>query len=89
MRTDEDEEALSVSSQKMKKTVLDIQDRIREQDLLYEAIEAETDRNGDFFAANMRKFEKVVERMNKDPRNKVILVLVILIMCCIYYLSHG
>jgi exonuclease VII small subunit len=88
MELHEGEEALKTSSQKMKKAVSNIQDRIRDQDLLYESIEAETYRNENFFAANMRKFEKVVERMNRDPRNKAMLILVVLIVCCTYYLIN-
>lgn len=83
----EEEKSLKETSRSMKATVQVIQEQMKQQDLLYECIEVETTKNKKFFSSNMDKFEKVLRRMNGDPRNKIILMLILVILGCGFYLS--
>lgn len=85
MDTDE-ERALRDSSRNMKTTVQIIQEKMDQQGLIYESIEAEAARNDRILFLNIRTFEEVIKRMNSDPRNKIIFMLFLVIMGCSAYL---
>ncbi|CCI73990.1 ECU10_1155 [Encephalitozoon cuniculi GB-M1] len=82
----EEERALRESSKSMKTTVQIIQEKIDQQNLIYESIEAETTRNDRILFLNIRKFEEAIKRMNSDPRNKIIFMLLLVIVGCSAYL---
>lgn len=82
----EEEKVLKESSRSMKTTVQAIQERIGQQNMIYEAIEAETAKNDRTLLLNIRKFDEAVRRMNKDPRNKIIFMLLLVIVGCSLYL---
>ncbi|KAG5860280.1 hypothetical protein KMI_02g03730 [Encephalitozoon hellem] len=85
MDTDE-ERALRESSRNMKTTVQIIQEKIDQQGLIYESIEAEAARNDRILLMNIRAFEEAIKRMNNDPRNKIIFMLLLVIIGCSAYL---
>ncbi|AHL30161.1 uncharacterized protein Eint_101105 [Encephalitozoon intestinalis ATCC 50506] len=82
----EEEKALRESSRNMKTTVQIIQEKMDQQALIYESIEAETERNGKILFLNIRRFEEAIRRMNSDPRNKIIFMLFLVIVGCSGYL---
>ncbi|KAM0672840.1 hypothetical protein CWI42_051070 [Ordospora colligata] len=84
--SNEEERMLSETSRNMKATVQIIQEKINQQDLLYESIEAETEKADRILMANIDRFGDAIKRMNNDPRNKVIFILALILIICISYL---
>ncbi|WEL39687.1 hypothetical protein PFJ87_10g01360 [Encephalitozoon hellem] len=82
----DEERALRESSRNMKTTVQIIQEKIDQQGLIYESIEAEAARNDRILLMNIRAFEEAIKRMNKDPRDKIIFMLLLVIIGCSAYL---
>ncbi|KAH9411438.1 hypothetical protein HK407_05g09570 [Ordospora pajunii] len=84
--SNEEEMMLSETSRNMKATVQIIQEKISQQDLLYESIEAETEKADRALMANIDRFGEAIKRMNNDPRNKIIFILALILIMCISYL---
>lgn len=82
----EEENALRETSRSMKSTVQIIHEQMHQQDLLCESIEADSAKNSRLFYSNMNKFRQAVRRMNRDPRNKIIFILMLAIIACSIYL---
>lgn len=83
----EEEKTLKKTSTNMKNTARIMQEQMKQQDLLCEAIEVETERNNGLFSSNMARFREAVRKMNNDPRNKIMFLLVLIIVGCCLYIS--
>lgn len=82
------ETKLGLASKNIKHSVIELSDRIKEQDLIIEGINSETDKNSKALLQNMNKFEKIDYILNHDPRNRIILCLILLSGCLLYFLLH-
>lgn len=84
----QDEIELAQTSQKIKSVVIELSDKLNQQDLLIESIDNETDKNRRLMLENMNKFERVMEIMSRDPRNKIILSLFVTALILTFYLIY-
>lgn len=79
---------LAKSSQTIKHAVIELSEKIKQQDLIIEAIDSETDKNSRALLFSMGKFERVVHILNNDPRNKIIACLLFTALGLLYFLIH-
>lgn len=79
---------LAKSSQSIKHAVIELSEKIKQQDLILESIDSETDKNSKALLLNMGKFERVVHILNNDPRNKIIACLLFTALGLLYFLFH-
>jgi hypothetical protein len=84
----QDEKELAQASRKIKSVVIELSDKLNQQEFLIESIGNETDKNRRLMLENMNKFERVMEIMSRDPRNKIILSLFVTALMLTFYLIY-
>lgn len=85
MVTEEHERLISVASN-LKNDVKEIQSKIQTQGLLIEAIDATNNENTRMMNESRLKFMQAMSKIRKDPRNKIILILVLIAVLLLVYL---
>eukprot|EP00866_Antonospora_locustae_P001940 jgi/Antlo1/1940/718 len=85
MVTEEHKRLISVASN-LKNDVKEIQSKINTQGLLIEAIDATNNENRRMISESRLKFMKAMSKIRKDPRNKIILILVLIAILLLVYL---
>ncbi|WUR04098.1 uncharacterized protein VNE69_07165 [Vairimorpha necatrix] len=79
---------LQKTSSKIKSVVLDLSEKVNQQELILESLDNETKKNSSLMIKNLHNFEKLLVDMNKDPRNKIILFLIVIIFILSIYLYN-
>ncbi|EOB12104.1 target SNARE coiled-coil region [Nosema bombycis CQ1] len=82
----EEELKLAKSSKNIKYAAIELSEKVKQQDLLIEAIDSEIDKNSRALLSSMGKFERVLSILNNDPRNKIIACLLITAFVLLYFL---
>ena len=83
--TEEGSELLDVASN-LKNDVKAIQSKLHTHSLLIEAIDATNAENVKMIRENSQRFMSVVFQIRKDPRNKVIILLAVIVVIMSVYL---
>ena len=86
MKSDGERNKLVDIAASLKNNAKEIQSRVNTHSLLIEAIEASNSENVRRLNENDLNFAKTVTRIRKDPRNKIISVLILVLMGLMVYL---
>ena len=86
MKSDGERNKLVDIAASLKNNAKEIQSRVNTHSLLIEAIEASNSENVRRLNENDLNFAKTVTRIRKDPRNKIIFVLILVLMGLMVYL---
>lgn len=81
-----DEHKLQEASKKLKINVIEIEKKLRQQDLLLESITHSTEKNVINLKKGTNKLTNTIAVMKKDKRNYIILILVLLIIILCFYI---
>ncbi|KKO76087.1 target snare coiled-coil region [Vairimorpha ceranae] len=84
----QEEIKLEKTSKKIKSVVIELSDKLNQQELLIESIENETRKNSGLMFQNLQNFQKLLDSMNRDPRNKIIFFLLITAVILVFYLLY-
>lgn len=84
----QEEIKLEKTSKKIKSVVIELSDKLNQQELLIESIENETRKNSGLMFQNLQNFQKLLDSMNRDPRNKIIFFLLITAAILVFYLLY-
>lgn len=82
----EDEKILKDTAKVIHDNAIEIEKRIKQQDLLIETISDNTERNAQLIRRGKNKMTKAFEALRKDSRNYIILILIIFIIILGVYL---
>ncbi|KCZ76753.1 hypothetical protein H311_01984 [Anncaliia algerae PRA109] len=82
-----EENTIHAFANNLKNDVKLIQNKLETHNLLIESIEAASAKNVELLNEGTNKFNKTVDKMKKDPRNYIIILLFFTVITLLYYLS--
>ena len=68
------------------KTASEVSKKIKKQALIFESIQVETSKQSEKLSKNSMMFQTTVDEIEKDKRNQIIFVLLIIVICLIFYI---